>query len=52
MQQIISALNSGLGTHAGNSGAASVVDEYQVKTGENSFQNALYPQGMQSLGCV
>ena len=46
VQQIISALNSGVATNAGNSGAASVVDEYQVKTGDNSFQNALYPQGL------
>ena len=38
--QIISQLNSGLGTQAHNSGS---IEEYHIKTGDNSFQNALYP---------
>ena len=41
--QIISQLNSGLGTQAHNS-IGSVDNEYHIKTGENSFHNALYPQ--------
>ena len=37
--QIISQLNSAQGTQA-------VAPEYQIRTSNNSFQNALYPAGL------